>query len=287
MPAIDIRDLHFAYPSAGSAEPRWVLRGVTLAVEIGTCLGIMGPTGAGKSTLCQALLGIVPRATGGTIRGQVQVFGEEVRRKPVADMARRVGLVFQDPETQLFNLTAEDEIAFGLENLGLPPAAIGARVAWSLDKVGLASHAKRPPAELSGGEKQRLALAVVLAMAPDILILDEPTANLDPQGKRDLKGLISELVRQSGVTTLVVEQDADWLSGVADQIVVISGGRAALDGPASQVLGQARALRELGVGPPQLSELAAALQDRFGRGFSLTTPDEAEAVLRQDLDRGA
>jgi energy-coupling factor transporter ATP-binding protein EcfA2 len=287
MAVIDIRDLHYAYPAAGSAEPRWVLRGVTLAVEAGSCVGIVGPTGAGKSTLCQAVMGLVPQATGGVIRGQVSVFGLEARHTPVADMAQRVGLVFQDPETQLFNLSAEEEVAFGLENLGLPPAAIGARVEWALDRVGLLELAKRPPAELSGGEKQRLTIAVVLAMAPDLLILDEPTSSLDPRGKQDVQRLITDLVNDSQVTTLVIEQDTDWLASLADRIVVLSQGQVAMDGPARQVFAQATHLRELGVGAPQLSELAEALQGNLGGEFAFSELGEAERVLREDLRGGS
>jgi energy-coupling factor transporter ATP-binding protein EcfA2 len=283
MPSIDIRDFHYAYPPLGQAEPRWVLRGVDLAVEAGSCVGVMGATGVGKSTLCQAIVGIVPQLTGGIVRGQVRVLGEDARSTPVPDLARQVGMVFQDSESQLFNLTVEEEVAFGPENIGLPPEEIESRVAWALTTVGLIESRKRSPVELSGGEKQRLAIAAALSMSPKVLVLDEPTAHLDPRGKREIQALVATMVRDSGQTILVVEQDADWLAELADRVVVLADGRVALDGPTDAVLGDPEALLALGVGPPQLSELASAINRDLGTRFAFTRLDEAEWVLKEDL----
>ncbi len=198
MPIIDIQNFHYAYPPLGQDEPHWVLRGVDLAVEAGTCIGVMGPTGVGKSTLCQAIVGIVPQLTGGIVRGQVHVLGRDARSTPVADLAQGVGVVFQDSESQLFGLTVEEEVAFGPENMGLAPDEIEDRVTWALDTVGLNDDRLRSPYELSGGEKQRLAIAAALSMSPQVLVLDEPISHLDPQGKREIRSLVAELVRDFG-----------------------------------------------------------------------------------------
>lgn len=283
MPSIDIRDFHFAYPPLGQAEPRWVLRGVDLVVETGSCIGVMGATGAGKSTLCQALGGIVPQLTGGIVRGRVRVLGQEARSTPVPDLAQQVGMVFQDSENQLFNLTVEEEVAFGPENIGLPSEEIEDRVAWALATVGLIEARQRSPYELSGGEKQRLAIAAALSMSPKLLVLDEPTAHLDPHGKREIQSLVASMVRDSGRTIVVVEQDADWLAELADRVIVLAEGRVALDGPPDAVLADPDPLLALGVGPPQLSELASVLNRDLGTRFAFTRLDEAERVLWEDL----
>lgn len=283
MPVIEIVDFHYAYPSLGEAAQRWVLNGVNLAVDPGTCVGVMGATGSGKTTLCHALLGIVPQLTGGTVRGQVRVLDMDARRTAVADLARRVGLVFQDAESQLFNLSVEEEVAFGLESLGLPPEDITRRVARVLDDVGLADDRLRSPYELSGGEKQRLAIATALAMDPDLLILDEPISHVDPVGKRAIRTLVGGLVQSKGATLVVVEQDADWLAEIADRVVVLDEGRVAIDGPAEQVLTDAESLLALGVGPPQLSELAAGLNRDLGTRYAFTRIDQAERTLKEAL----
>jgi energy-coupling factor transporter ATP-binding protein EcfA2 len=283
MPVIDIHDLHYAYPPLGESEPRWVLRGVDLAVDGGSCVGVMGATGAGKSTLCQAIAGVVPQLTGGTVRGQVRVLGREVRATPVADLAQHIGLVFQDPESQLFNLTAEEEVAFGLENIGLSAEEIDRRVTWSLGTVGLNNDRLRSPYELSGGEKQRLAIAAALAMSPKVLILDEPVSHVDPVGKREIQSLVGTLAHESGVTILVVEQDADWLAELVDRVVVLGEGRVALDGQPDAILADPGPLLALGVGPPQLSELAAELNSDLGTRFAFTRMEDAEHALKEDL----
>ena len=181
MDPIVVEDLRFAYPSPeAGGQAVSVLRGVNLRVRRGEVLGLMGTTGAGKSTLCLALAGIVPHSTGGEFGGTVTVAGINTKREPVAKLAQKVGLVFQDPETQLFNMTVEDEVAFGPESLGLPRQEIVERLDWALRVTGMEAYRDRSPFHLSGGQKQRVALAAILAMRPEILVLDEPTSELDP-----------------------------------------------------------------------------------------------------------
>ena len=283
MSIIEIQGLHYAYPSPGGGEPRWVLRGIDLSIEAGECVGLMGPTGVGKTTLCLALTGIVPQSTGGVIRGRARVLGMDTKHTRVSDLAARVGVVFQDPETQLFNLSVEEEVAFGPENLGLSPDEIGPRITWALDQVGILELSRRPPSELSGGEKQRLAIASILAMAPEVLVLDEPTANLDPNGKREVREVVRDLKRRRELTTVVVSQDADWLAEVAERIVVLDGGKVALDGPAQEVLGRTETLGRIGVAAPQMCELASELNRSLATNFAFTRLDEAELRLREAL----
>ena len=171
-PLVEVRDLWYAYPALAGVAPEWVLRGVNLQLRMGEVVGLLGATGAGKSTLALALNGSVPQSTGGQVRGEVVIEGLDSKRHPVAELATRVGIVFQDPETQFLQTTVEAEVAFGPENLGLPVAEIEQRVTWALGAVGLIELRQRAPAQLSGGEQQRVAIAAILAMRPRILVLD-------------------------------------------------------------------------------------------------------------------
>jgi len=196
---------------------------------------LTGPTGAGKTTLLLSTLGIVPQRTGGVFRGRVWVAGHDTRRTPVADLAKHVGFLFQDPEAQVFHVRVEDEVAFALENLGVPEAEITRRVQWALERVGLWALREREPARLSGGEKQRLALAAVLAMQPEILVLDEPTANLDPVGRDALLEVLTDLIRE-GRTLVCATQELDWGLRLADAFHLLDGGALRVSGSAQEAL---------------------------------------------------
>ncbi|PWH15896.1 MAG: hypothetical protein DDG58_10355 [Ardenticatenia bacterium] len=258
-PLIRIEGLHFAYPSwrAGMATPP-ALRDIHLSVAAGECVAIMGASGSGKSTLCLALNGLVPHATGGTFRGDVWVGSHNTRTTPVAALATQVGLVFQEAEHQLCTMSVEDEVAFGLENLGLPADEIEQRITWALEVVGLNSLRRHPPAQLSGGQQQRLALASVLAMQPAVLVLDEPTGGLDPCGRQGVLAVLAALQRQ-GATILMATQDAEAVAALADRVVVLHAGAIVMEGTPRAVFGQVACLHALGVAVPQLCELSAQL----------------------------
>jgi energy-coupling factor transporter ATP-binding protein EcfA2 len=261
-----VRDLHYAYPQAGGGdEVIPVLRGLDLRIASGEFVVLLGQVGAGKTTLCMALNGLVPHATGGRFRGDVTVLGLNTRQHPVADLARGVGMVFQDPETQLTQMRVEDEIAFGLENLGVPPAEIEDRVAWALDIAGLSACRDRSPLLLSGGQKQRVAIAATLAMQPRVLVLDEPTASLDPIGKLGVFNVLADLAREHRVTTLMATQELEWVSRFADRVLVLHEGRIALEGVPAAIFRHAGELQEWGIGLPQMAELAERLSRRTGR----------------------
>jgi energy-coupling factor transporter ATP-binding protein EcfA2 len=281
MADILIENLHYAYPPLEpGGQPVPALRGIDLAVGHGEFVALMGRIGAGKTTLCLSLNGLVPHSTGGLIRGDVSVLGRNTKEHSVADLAAQVGLVFQNPEEQLFHMRVEDEVAFGPENLGLPRDEIARRVTWALDAVGLAGFEERSPLQLSGGEKQRLAIAAVLAMQPRILVLDEPTASLDPVGTGEVFGLLREVRRTRDMTVVMATQDAEWVAEHADRLVVLDQGRIARSGSPGDLLSQVAEMQALGVRVPQVAEAAATLNARLGTDYRFTRLDEAESALR-------
>jgi energy-coupling factor transporter ATP-binding protein EcfA2 len=288
-PLIQLRDFVYRYPPLlEGGEPVTALDGITLDVAAGEFLGVTGSTASGKSTLCLALNGLVPHATGGSLRGEVVVAGMNSKQASVPELATRVGLVFQDPESNLVGLTVEDEVAFGPENLGIAPSEIARRVAWALDAVGMAGERERSSAHLSGGQKQRVAIAAVLAMAPQVLVLDEPTAQLDPAGKYEVAAAIEALRRgagaRAGLTVVMVEQDAELLGQFADRVIVLDAGRIALEGTPREVFRRVDDLARLGIYAPQVAEVAQRLSPALGTPFDFLTETEAARALAPLLE---
>ena len=281
---ISVRGLGFAYPALGpGAEAPWVLERVDLDIERGEFLSIMGPTGSGKSTLCLALVGIVPQSTGGLIRGEVRVDGLDTKTEAVASLAGRVGVVFQDPETQLFNMNVEAEIAFGLENKGVAPEEMAERIDWAAHTVGIEGLLDRSPFELSGGQKQRVAIAAVLAMTPDALVLDEPTASLDPRGTQEVFAVVRDLRRQRGMTIVMVEQDAESVAEFSDRVAVLAEGRVRRIGSPREVFACVDEFEDLGLRVPQVTEVAERLNRRHGTVHRFTRLEEAALALGCEL----
>jgi energy-coupling factor transport system ATP-binding protein len=281
--AITVENLSFRYPRRSELA----LRDVQLQIEEGECVLLLGPTGCGKSTLALCLNGLIPQLVGGEMQGHVSIRGRDTRQTPVGELARQVGLVFQDPEAQFCMLTVEDEVAFGLENLGIPAENMDARIAAALALVGLSEQRHTRLDRLSGGMKQRLALAAVLALGARILVLDEPTSNLDPQGTADFFAHLATLKRQ-GYTIVLVEHKLDELmdlgdpahpgQGLVDQVVVWSAdGRIAATGdPHTVFQQQAGKLLEYGIWLPQVTELAYRLS-RAGLPIERFPVNSAEA----------
>jgi energy-coupling factor transporter ATP-binding protein EcfA2 len=276
-----VEDVRYAYPplEEGGQAVR-VLHGVNLHVRRGEVVGLMGRTGAGKSTLCLALAGIVPHSTGGEFGGAVTVAGMNTRQTPVPVLAQKVGLVFQDAETQLFNMSVEDEVAFGLESLGLPRREIGERVDWALSVTHMRAYRARSPFHLSGGQKQRVALAAILAMRPEVLVLDEPTSELDPAGKAAVLRVLAELKREARMTMVFVEQEAETLLQLADRVAVLDEGRIVLEGPPREVFASPARLGALGLDVPQLGQAAELFRANTGRPYAFLTVEEAVTALR-------
>ncbi|MFQ6015814.1 MAG: energy-coupling factor ABC transporter ATP-binding protein [Anaerolineae bacterium] len=282
---VTIEDLHFYYPPLWiEGEPIPVLRGIDLEVRRGEFVAIMGPTGCGKTTLCLALNGLVPQATGGDFRGRVIVGGLDTRHHTVAELSTTVGLVFQDAESQLFNMTVADEVAFGLESLGVPWSEMVERIAWALEVVRLTGLEDRSPLQLSGGQKKRLAIASVLAMRPPLLVLDEPTAGLDPIGKTEVLSVIRTLRQDAETTVVLVEQDPEVVAAFADRVVVLGDERIVMEGSPRQIFPQVERMHGLGLGVPQVSELAHTFNVHEGTDFRLLSVEEAQQRLLEHLE---
>ena len=243
----ELRDVSYQYPRA----PAPVLRDVSLSIRRGEFLGIVGPTGAGKTTLCLSLSGIVPQFYGGRFWGRVTACGLDTLEQPIRTLSRHVGQVFEDPETQLIATSIENEIAFALENLEVPRDEIAARIPRVLEQVRLGGLGKKAPAELSGGQKQRLAIAAALAPAPSLLVLDEPTAQLDPVGAQEIFATLRELNRELGMTVVLVSHATEELAEHADRVLVLADGAVQALGPAGAVLGDVPLLERFSVRPPQ------------------------------------
>ncbi|NLE77355.1 MAG: ATP-binding cassette domain-containing protein [Chloroflexi bacterium] len=286
-PIAQVQGLHFAYPPQPPQPATSVLRGVDLQVAEGEFVAIMGPTGAGKTTLCLALVSLLPHSTGGVIDGRVVVAGRDTKQTLPAEMASIAGLVFQDAASQLFNETVEAEVAFGPESLGLPRAEIERRVDWALRTVRMSDHRHRPPTQLSGGQQKRVAIASVLAMQPQIVVLDEPTAGLDPVGQQELVEVLHGLQGDRRATIILAEQNSELVAEFADRVAVLHQGQIVVQGAPRQVFAQTEALEGLGLRLPQMAELAAALRRRFGRPFRFFTTAEARQALAPEITPGA
>jgi energy-coupling factor transporter ATP-binding protein EcfA2 len=243
----------------------------------------MGASDAGKTTLCLLLAGLAPHLTGGQMEGRIVVNGRDLSQHTPPVLADTVGLLFQEPEAQLFNPTVETEVAWGLENLGLSPDEIRARVHEMLLLFRLNHLRLRAPLELSGGEKKRLALTSVLAMTPPLLILDEPMGGLDPVGCQEVLEALSKLRRDRSTTIVMTESEPDAVAAFADRLVVLHQRRISLEGPPHDLFRQVDRLDSLGVEAPQMARVAAALNRQLGTAFAFLTVDEAVEVLGAHL----
>jgi len=250
LPIIEIKDLSYTYP--GLSKPS--LSNITLSIERGSFVTLTGPSGCGKTTLCRCINGLVPHFYGGEATGEVKVSNLSVQDQPISELAQHVGFVFQNPENQLFSLSVEREIAFGLENLALPREEMKERLEWALDVIGIEDLRQRSPYELSGGQQQRVAIASVIAMKPKILIFDEPTSSLDPLAATKLFKTISRLNKTLGLTIILVEHRLDLLSTLTNQVIVMDDGEVKMNGKPIEVFGSPLA-KLIGIGIPKIVRL--------------------------------
>lgn len=274
--ALEVTGLTYRYPAGATPA----LREASFHLRPGEFLGIVGCSGAGKSTLCAALAGLVPHFFGGQMEGRVLVDGLDTRQVPVADLTAEVGLVLQNPFTQLTGVkeTVEGEVAFGLENRGVPRTEMRRMVAETLERLGLAALRDRHPFTLSGGQMQRVALASVLVMRPRILVCDEPTSQLDPQGVRDVMGLLADLHR-GGTTIVLVEHRTSLLAEMATRVLLLADGQVLADGSPREVLGRPD-LEHLGVRPPLPARIYRDVRDLLPAGTPVPlTVAEARAAF--------
>ncbi len=283
-PALTLSRVSFRYLSRSD----WALDEVTFDVLENEFLGVTGPSGAGKSTLCLTLNGLVPHVIEGAMRGLVRVRSVDTLESNVSELSSMVGLVLQDPRSQLTGsaMTVEEEVAFGLQNLGVPREVMRERIREALEAVGLAGLEQRSPFELSGGEQQRLSLATVLAMRPQILVLDEPTEMLDPEGTFTVMEAIHSIHVRYRMTTVFVSNQPELLVKYANRILVLNKGRVvSMDTPVT-FSKKARLLESIGVRPTQVSQLFARLDEK-GLTFDHYPADEIEAagIIEKTISR--
>jgi energy-coupling factor transporter ATP-binding protein EcfA2 len=201
------------------------LKGIDLEIARGECVGLIGSNGSGKTTLANSIDGLIPGQYHGIKKGRVEVFGKEVEEYDRGELQRTVGLVFSDPEAQFTAMTVEDELVFGLENLGLSIPEVSERLKWACDLADLEPLLDKPPYEISGGQKQRVALAAMLAMRPDILILDEPTAMLDPISRERIFQVLAKLRSEREITMILIEHSLEHIIPLADRMVLLGNGK--------------------------------------------------------------
>ena len=252
---IKTEDLHFSYPAAEGVTPV-VLDGVSLSIEEGSFVAVLGHNGCGKSTLAKHMNAIL-LPSGGTVYVDGIDTADDSR---LLDIRRAVGMVFQNPDNQIVANVVEEDVAFAPENLGVPPAEIRQRVDDALKAVNMYDHREHAPHLLSGGQKQRVAIAGVIAMQPRCIVLDEPTAMLDPIGRKDVLRTVKELNRTRGVTVVLITHHMDE-AAQADRLIVMAKGRVVADGAPKSVFSQVEELREVGLTVPQTTALLWELRN--------------------------
>ncbi len=274
MPDLHVDNVSFSY--AGSE--RQVLRDLQLTIVEGEFVLLAGPSGCGKSTLALALAGLIPSRIAGIFEGHVYLGELEVGTMEVSEVAQHIGIVFQNPDNQLVHLDVESEVAFGPENMALPHDEIERRVSESLLYTGMEQMRKMEIFALSGGQKQRIAIAATLAMQSRILILDEPTSDLDPVGTQEVLGVLRTLNKQFGWTIVLVEHKMDEVVPWVDRILLMDAGRIILDAPPRSAFNDLTPWQTQGVSVPQLVELAYALPDVFQSSIPLTVDEAYDAL---------
>lgn len=282
MSLIEVKDLKYRYPGT----TQLALDGVSFTVEKGEFIGIAGENGAGKSSLSQALLGLIPQFYKGAYGGSVTVCGMDARSTPVSELCRHVGLVFQNPFNQLSGAkdTVYDEVGYGLQNLGFPPEEIRTRVESVLRCFGIWEYRDRNPFDLSGGQLQRVAICSVLAMKPDVLILDEPTSQLDPEGSEEVFHTVDELTKM-GITIIMIEQKIEKLAGYCDRVLLMHQGHV-VDYDTPRKIFSREDLYDLGVNPPAYTCFARANALVFEDGtLPVTHAETLERVKASGADR--
>lgn len=278
MASIEIENLGFTYPSRQTPT----LKEITTCVPSGAFVLLTGPTGCGKSTFLRTLNGLIPHASAGTLTGSVFLNGKNLATQPLAATCQQAALLFQNPDDQLFCTLVEDEIAFGLENLGFPSEAIKKRIAFALEQVGLPRFENRDISSLSGGQKQRVALAAICAMQPQVLLLDEPTSHLDPQGTRDILDIVTKLNKDLGITVILATHRTREVAPLCDHVWLMDEGQLCLDLPKSKAFQDVDPYQRLGVQIP-IGETAPSTTQLPLRTTSVPAPSENSNLCISEL----
>jgi len=281
--SIKIEKLTYVYSKETPFEKK-ALDGIDLEIEQGEFIGLIGHTGSGKSTLIQHLNALLEPDSGTVIIDGIDVFAKTTLKK---DIRKKVGLVFQYPEHQLFEINIYKDVAFGPTNMDVPKDEIDARVADALSKVGIGKEMyDTSPFELSGGQKRRVAIAGVIAMKPDILVLDEPTAGLDPKGRDEILREIKRLHDELGITIILVSHSMEDVARFVQRIIVMDQGKVILDGDKYKVFKEVALLEKIGLGVPQVTKLSVLLKERgFLFDSTITTLEEATTQLKSQLQK--
>jgi energy-coupling factor transporter ATP-binding protein EcfA2 len=280
MAIIETKNLGYTYPGASAPS----ISEVSMKVEKGEFVLITGPSGCGKTTLCRTFNGLIPQFYQGELTGEINVAGLDAAKHPTYEMAKHVGLVFQNPENQLFALSVEKDVAFGLENLGYDREEIRKRVQWALNLTGISDLYERSPHEMSGGQQQRVAIAAVLAMQPEVIVLDEPTSFLDPLSAQRIFDVIHDLNKRLGLTVILVEHRLDLTAKYADHIIIMDKGKVRFDGKTREILNKDDA-RLIGVGIPKATLLYELLQKEGAKlqGETPLAPEELAKILKEAM----
>ncbi len=274
---IQIKDLGFSYQNEENQTDVPVLRGITMEIKKGEFLAVLGHNGSGKSTLAKHLNAILT-----PVSGQVLVEGLDTKEEEnLFEIRRRVGMVFQNPDNQMVANIVEEDVAFAPENLGIPPAKIRKRVDDALSAVNMTAFCNHAPHMLSGGQKQRIAIAGVLAMQPDVLVLDEPTAMLDPSGRKEIIATVKELNSKLGMTVVLITHYMDE-AVQADRVIVMDDGVIAMEGTPKEIFPQIELLKALGLDTPQSTELIYLLNQKgAGLPADILVPDTCIDVIEK------
>ncbi len=277
---IQFEDFSFRYKSSEA----FALQGISMTIENGAFVGIIGNSGAGKSTLTYTLSGIIPHHFDGDFYGSVKVNGLDTVEVKPEKLAQFVGEVFQDIDSQMVSSIVEDEILFGMENFGVPHDEIGRRLDSVLDMLGIRDLKDRQISSLSGGQKQKVAIAAILAMDPEIIVLDEPTGELDPASSIMIFDILRRLNREFGKTVIVVEQKIMLLCEYVDRLLVMDAGKIVFDGRSEEIVQQVPLFKNLGINVPRVVELGQQLTAAgLYHGAIPLDLDQAEKMVKEVL----
>lgn len=279
-PLIKIDNVRFSYQNTEEPEKQTeVLKGISLEFEHGELVAVLGHNGSGKSTMAK-LLNAILLPTEGT----VTVAGIDTKdEEKLLEIRQHVGMVFQNPDNQIVATIVEEDVAFGLENLGVPTDEMRARVDQALHAVGMYEYREHAPHQLSGGQKQRVAIAGIIAMRPDCIVLDEPTAMLDPQGRKEVMRTIKLLNRDYGITVILITHEMDE-AAQCDRVIVIDHGEVHMDAPPAKVFSHVQEMRDLGLDVPQPTELCDLLrQSGYDLDPEIMTPEAAADAIAKLL----
>jgi energy-coupling factor transporter ATP-binding protein EcfA2 len=277
---ISVKNVTYTYPEQDTPA----LKDVSVQIEQGEYLVIMGPNGAGKTTFCILLNGVIPHVLGGKMRGRVKVADLDTRRHHVYEMAQYVGMVLQDPEAQIFTSSVRSEVAFAAENLGVPREEMVGRIEWALDVVRMQDFVRRAPSQLSGGQKQRLAIAAGLVMRPSVLVLDEPTSQLDPIGAQEVFSVLRDLNQDLNISIILSTHKSEHAARYADRVVVLDGGQIVARGTPTEVFSQVPLLDRIYVQVPAVTRVEWELKEVLNKDRYSVLLEDTHASLKELLD---